>query len=60
MYRFVPCIPILGGEEVIKSVKRMYICDYVKSHIGTYKNCVFKFEKGYKGISVLDSCKTYC
>ena len=38
----------------------MCICDYVKNHIGTCKKCVFRFEKEYKRISVLDSCKTYC
>ena len=34
MYRLFPCLPIFRGF-LIKSVKRMCICDYVKSHIGT-------------------------
>ena len=59
MYRLVPCIPILGGA-VIKSVKRMCICDYIKNRIGTCKNVFFRFEKGYKRINVQDSSKTHC
>ena len=34
--------------------------DYVKNHIGTCKKCAFWFEKGYKRMNVVDSCKTYC
>ena len=28
----------------------VYVCDYVIFGIGTYKKCVFRFEKGYKHI----------
>ena len=36
MYRFFPCIPILGGGGgVLKIEKRMCIGDYVKNHIST-------------------------
>ena len=59
MCRLIPCIPILG-DFLIKSSKRMCICDYVKNRIGSCKKCAFRFEKGYKRISLLDSCKTYC
>ena len=38
----------------------MCICDYVKNRIDTCKKCVFRFEKGYKRMNVLDSCKAYC
>ena len=62
MYRLVPSIPILGGggRGVIKSVKRMCICDYVKHRIGTCKNVFFGLKKGYKQINIQDSPKTYC
>ena len=62
MYRLFPCISIFRGEEggLIKSAKKMCICDYVKNYIGTCKKCVFRFEKGFKRISILDSCKIYC
>ena len=60
MYRLVPCISIFREVFLIKSAKGMRICDYVKNCIGTCKKCVFRFEKGFKQISVLDSCKTYC
>ena len=60
MCRLFPCITIFKWFFFIKSAKRMCICDYVKNHIGTCKKCVFWFQKGYKRISVLDSCKTYC
>ena len=60
MYRLVPCIPIFRESFLIKSAKRVCICDYVKNHIGTCKKCVFQFEKVYKRVSVLDSRKTYC
>ena len=59
MYKFGPCIPIFRGF-FIKNTKKMCICEYVKKRIGTYKNCVFRFEEGYKQIIALDSCKTYC
>ena len=38
MYKLFPCIPIFrgGGGGVIKSAKRMCICDYVKNRIGTF------------------------
>ena len=37
MYRFFPCIPIFRGFFfLIKSAKRMCICDYVKNRIGTF------------------------
>ena len=36
-----------GGGRVIKSAKRMCMCDYVKN----------RFEKGYKQMNVLNSCK---
>ena len=51
--------PFLGGF-LIKSARRMCICEYVKNRIGTYKKCVFGFEEGYKQIIALDSCKTIC
>ena len=35
----------------------MCTCDYVKNRIGSWKKCVFWFEKGYKRISVLDNPK---
>ena len=59
MYRLVPCIPILRWFFV-KSAKKMCICDYVENQIGTCIKCAFRFDKEYKRISVLDSCKTYC
>ena len=60
MSRLFPCIPIFRGVFFIKSAKRMCICNYVKIRIGTCKKCAFRFEKGYKRMSVPDSCKTYC
>ena len=57
MYRLFRCIPIFRVVFLIKSAKRMCICDYVKNRIGTCKKCVFRFEKGYKRISVLDNPK---
>ena len=64
MYRLGPCIPICpcmpSGSFFIKSAKRMCICEYFKNRIGSYKKCVFRFEKWYKWIIVLDSCKAYC
>ena len=66
MYRLRPCIPIfrlllllLFFFFFIKSAKRMCICDYVKSRIGTCKKCVFWFKKGYKRIIALGNPKTY-
>ena len=59
MYRFGTCIPIFRGF-FIKSAKRMCTCEYVKDGIGAYKKCVFRFEKGYKQIIALSSCKTIC
>ena len=53
-------MPIFGGGGLIKSAKRISICDHVKNHIGTSEKCLLRFEKGYKRISVQDSCKTYC
>ena len=67
MYGLVRCIPILGrggrgGRVYYKCKKNVYmcICDYIKNDIGSCKKCVFRFEKGYKRMNVLDSCKTYC
>ena len=60
MYKLGPCIFIFRGVFLIKSAKRMCICEYVKNLIGTYKKCVFGFEEGYKQIIALDSCKTIC
>ena len=58
MYRLFPCIPIFRAFFfLIKSAKRMCICDYVKNHFGTCKKCVFRFEKGYKQIIALSSSK---
>ena len=45
---------------LLKSVKRMCICDYVKNRIDTCEKCIFRFEKGYKLIIALGSPKTYC
>ena len=59
MYKLFPCIPIFRGG-VIKHAKRMSIRDYVKNCIGTCKKCVFWFEKGYKRVIALGSCKAYC
>ena len=73
MYRLRPCIPIFRLLLLlllllllfllfffIKSAKRVCICDYVKSRIGTCKKCVFQFKKGYKRIIALGNPKTYC
>ena len=43
MCRLFPCIPIFRGF-LLKSVKRMCICDYVKNRIGTCEKCIFRFE----------------
>ena len=59
MYRLVPCIPIFKGFFFIKSAKRMYICDYVKKRIDTFKNLCFDVKKRYERINVL-GCKTNC
>ena len=60
MYRLGPCIPILGRFFIIKNTKKMCICEYFIFSIDTFKKCFFRFEKGYKQIIVLDSCKTHC
>ena len=60
MYRLGPCIPIFRGVFFIKSAKRMCMYEYVKNCIGTYKKCIFRFEKGYKQAIALGSCKTIC
>ena len=57
MYRLFRCISFFRVFFLITSAKRMCICDYVKNRIGTCKKCVFRFEKGYKRISVLDNPK---
>ena len=59
MYRLGPCILISRCFLLIKSAKRMCMCEYFKNRIGTYKKCVSRFEKEYKQIIVLDSCKKY-
>ena len=59
MYRLGPCILIFRCFLLIKSAKRMCMCEYFKNRIGTYKKCVSRLEKEYKRIIVLDSCKTY-
>ena len=48
------------GRLFIKSAKKMCICEYVIFGIDTYKKCVFRFEKGYKQIIALGSCKSIC
>ena len=60
MCRLFPCIPIFRGFFLLKSVKRMCICDYAKNRIGTCGKCIFWFEKRYKSIIALGSPKTYC
>ena len=59
MCRLFPCIPIFRGF-LLKSVKRVCICDYDKNRIVTCEKCVFGFELGYKQKSVPGSPKTYC
>ena len=54
MYRLLPCIRIFRrGGGGMKS-------GYVKNRIGSCKKYAFRFEKGYKQISALDSCKIIC
>ena len=60
MYKLFPCIPIFRGGGFVKKAKRVCICDYVKNCIVTCKRCAFRFEKGYKRVIALGSCKTYC
>ena len=51
------CIPIFRGG-LIKSSKRMCICDYVKNRTGICEKCVFRFEKRYKRMSVQECQNT--
>ena len=60
MCRLFPCIPIFRGFFLLKSVKRMCICDYVKNRISTCENVFFGLKKEYKRIIALGSPKTYC
>ena len=57
MHRLGPCIPIFRSGDLIKSAKRMCICEYVKIVLVLIKN---GFEKGYKQIIALGSCKIIC
>ena len=54
MYRLVPYIPIVrrggGGGVVIKSAKRMCICDYIKIALVLVKNEFFELKKGISGL----------
>ena len=46
MCMLFPCIPIFRGVFLLKSVKRMCICDYVKIALVLVKNAFFRFKKG--------------
>ena len=47
MYGLLPCIPIFRYVFfLIKSVKRICICDYVKNRIVTCEKCFFRFKNG--------------
>ena len=48
MRRLFPCTPIFKGVFLLKRIKRICICDYVKNRIATCEKCVFWFEKRYK------------
>ena len=45
MYRLFPCIPIFRGEGLLKSVKEMCMCGWVKNRIVTCEKCMFWCEK---------------
>ena len=51
MCMLFPCIPIFRGVFLLKSVKRMCICDYVKIALVLVKNVFFQFEKGISELS---------
>ena len=46
MCNLFPCIPISrgGGGGLLKSVKRVCICDYDKNRIATCEKYFFQFE----------------
>ena len=46
MCKFFPCIPIFRAFFLLKSVKRVCICDYDKNRIVTCEKCIFRFEWG--------------
>ena len=52
MCRLFPCIPIFREFFLLKSVKKMCTCDYVKNRIVIYEKCIFWCEKRYKWIGV--------
>ena len=60
MYRLFSFIPIFRGDFLIKSAKRMCICDYIKNRISTLYNLRFDVKKGYKQKIAPDRCKIYC
>ena len=46
MYRLGPCIPIFREVFLIKSAKRMCICEYVKIVLVLIKNALLGLKKG--------------
>ena len=46
MYRLGPCIPIFREVFLIKSAKRMCICEYVKIVLVLIKNVFLGLKKG--------------
>ena len=60
MCNLFPCTPISRGGVLLKSVKRVCICDYDKNRIATCEKYFLQFERGYKRKSVPGSPKTYC
>ena len=46
MYRLFSFIPIFREDFLIKSAKRMCICDYIKNRISTFYSLCFDVKKG--------------
>ena len=46
MCRLFPCIPIFRGFFLLKSVKKMFMCGWVKITLLLVKNVFFDVKKG--------------